>query len=389
MNGADRVRIPWKHRWRRFRHGTLPLVGFAAVTAATLYLWQGQGPQPQTIGEVESIRVDVTASGDGILAPLPEGQWSLFDEVEANQVVAQLDDAPVRAELVTLQEDLGRLRKEFEAAAAQLTTSEADRSRDHLGESLRLQVEVETRRLAVLDRRMQVEADSLELERNNIQVSCLAPLYAKKLVSEMEMNNQRMLRDEVSRRLAASRKTLTEAEDQQRGAEQRLKGYPGLVPADRVKELAAFEAAVKVQESRIEQLRASIARLAIRAPMHGVICSIERWPGANVRAGDPILTIAANSGRYIVSYLRQEQRIQPSLGMPVDVRLRAAATSPAVRSTVQRVGPQFEPIPLHQCRDPKIPEWGLPVRIALPRELGARPGELLEVTFKTPSAHDG
>jgi hypothetical protein len=53
---------------------------------------------------------------------------------------------------------------------------------------------------------------------------------------------------------------------------------------------------------------------------------------------------------------------------------------------VERVGPQIEEIPPHLCRDAKVPEWGLPVRIALPEPFSGRPGELFEVTFKTHAA---
>jgi multidrug resistance efflux pump len=381
MNGSERVRIPWKQRWRRFRHGTLPVLGFVVAAAATFYLWRNQGAMPQTIGEVESLRVDVTATSDGTLAPLSERPWALFEEVESNQVVARIDDTPIRAQLATLTEDLVRLQKELTAATDRLTVSEADRSRSHLSDGTRLQLEIERARLVVLERRIQVETDGLELERRNMRVSSLEPLFAKKLVSELEIKSERMLRDEVAKRLAANTKLLGEAGTQQKGAEHRLAQFPGLLAADTAKELAPIATAVRVQESRIREIEAAIGRLAMRAPIRGMICAIHRWPGANVRAGDPVLTIAAESGRYIVSYVRQEQRIRPTLGMAVEIRMRAPVGR-VVQTKVERVGPQVEPIPLHQCRDPKVQEWGLPVRISMPRELTARPGELLEVTFK-------
>jgi hypothetical protein len=42
-----------------------------------------------------------------------------------------------------------------------------------------------------------------------------------------------------------------------------------------------------------------------------------------------------------------------------------------------------EAVPPHQLRDPKTVEWGLPVRIVLPTGAILRPGELVDVTFKT------
>jgi hypothetical protein len=113
-----------------------------------------------------------------------------------------------------------------------------------------------------------------------------------------------------------------------------------------------------------------------------MICAIHAWPHSAIRAGDPIVTLASDKGRYLVSYVRQEQHVEPKEDMAVDVRKRLAI-SPTVRTIVERVGPQVEPIPVHLCRDPKMPEWGRPVRITLPDGFPGRPGELFEVTFKT------
>jgi multidrug resistance efflux pump len=360
----------------------------AACAAATLYLWGQQGVLPETIGEVEAVRVDVTASVDGALVPLAGGQWSLFDEVEFNQVVAQLDDSPIRAQLATLTAEHARLQKELDAESAKLETAEADRADRHLVDSARLRVEAEDRRLAVLDRRIQVESDTLELERLNIRINSLTPLFAKKLVAELEMKNERILRDQVAKRLASSTKAQGEAETALRAAELRVKECKQFVPAQVTRELAPLAAAVAVQQATIREIEAGIGKLAIRAPIRGVVCAVSRRPGESVRAGDPILTLAANSGRYIVSYVRQQQRIHPTVGMPVNVRV-LAPVSRSLTTVVERVGPQMELIPQHQCRDPRVPEWGLPVRIALPHGCPTRPGELLEVSFRAQAKNDG
>ena len=57
---------------------------------------------PHAIGEIEAIRVEVASPLDGILMPLPklpEGRWALYDTVEPNQVLAQLDDKPLQAQI--------------------------------------------------------------------------------------------------------------------------------------------------------------------------------------------------------------------------------------------------------------------------------------------------
>ncbi len=336
---------------------------------------------PHAIGEVEAIRVDVATGLGGILAPMPQGSWTLFDVVEANQVVAQIDDRPLRAQLGTLTEELGRLRKELAAVAARLSVSEADRARTYAAEKIRLQCELEQRRLTVLERQTQVQMDRLEAQRTSIYFDCLKPLYEKKMISEQEYNNARLTRDEAAKRLAEDLKVQGEAETQQKDAQKRSSQLADYQALDLAKELAPIEAAAVVQQSRIAELELEISRLAIRAPIRGRVVAVHHWPRENVKPGDPIVTVAAEQGRYLIGYVRQEQHIRAKVGMQVDVRVRAAISRP-VSTVVERVGPQVEPIPLHLCRDPKMPEWGLPVRITCPKDFAGHPGELFELTFK-------
>jgi multidrug resistance efflux pump len=388
MNGTQYIPIPWRYRWRRFRYGTLPWMGFFAFAALLLWVWSRQGVMPNALGEVEAVRVSVAAAVSGKLVPLPQGPWSLYEKVEADQVMAQIDDQPLQAQLKSSTQELERLTQELKAAGDKLKVSEADRARSQWMDSVRMVTELEQYWLIVLTRQVQIETDRLELQRRNTRVDCMKLLYDKKMISELEMNTERMLRDEVAKRVGENQKALAEAVRHQKEAEKRLAALPKLQVADVQAQLEPVRVAAKVQAARIEEVKVQIDRLPIRAPIRGMICAINHWPGENVQAGEPILTLAPEQGRYIVSYLRQEQRIEPRVGMPVEVRLRVPM-SRAVISTVQYIGPQVEPIPSHQCRDPRIPEWGLPVRIFLPKDFAAHPGELLNVTFKPASKGDG
>ncbi|MCU0963001.1 MAG: HlyD family secretion protein, partial [Pirellulaceae bacterium] len=120
--------------------------------------------------------------------------------------------------------------------------------------------------------------------------------------------------------------------------------------------------------------------LESRAPLAGTVVAVHRYPGQSVRAGDPILTIASEQARYIVSYIPQERGAPPTVGWGVKVRARTVGSQPR-ESVVESVGPQIELIPVHQRRHPQVPEWGLPVRVLLPEGLEVRPGELIDVTF--------
>ena len=56
-----------------------------------------------------------------------------------------------------------------------------------------------------------------------------------------------------------------------------------------------------------------------------------------------------------------------------------------VQGTVDTVGATVEPVPARQLRDQRLPEWGLPVRLSVPPDAGLRPGEMVNMAFKTTS----
>jgi multidrug resistance efflux pump len=382
-NGMEKIPTPWRLYWHRFRYSTLPLIGLGSFAVCTLLLWKGQGEMPHAIGEIEAIRAEVSSPLAGILVRLPKQEaWALYETVEANQPLAQLDDRPLQAELAAFKQELDRIEKELGAVRAKLDVSEADRKLTYASDAARLWVELEQHGLIALERQAEVAVNAIEAQRRTVYYDCLKPLYDKKIVSELELNNARYLRDEAKKRLDENTKVAGLADVQKAATQTRLDKMDEFMPADIKKELAPIIQAAKVQEAKIEEVNVQIGRLTIRAPIHGMIAAIHHWPGSAIKTGDPILTIASDERRYIVCYVRQEQHVEPHVRMEVDVRKRAAI-APIVGSTVERVGPQIEPIPIHLARDPKYPEWGLPVRIALPEKFVGHPGELFEVTFKT------
>ncbi len=345
-------------------------------------MWQRQGQRPNAVGEVEAVRIDVAAGADGLLTALPNSQWTLFDRVESGQLLARLDDRTVRARLETARSELARLREEVDAEEARIALDHSDRQRDHQQEAVRLTWQAQGYRLEMLDRKTLVETDRMDLKRQEAELEYLERLGARAGLSDLEIRARRMGRDEAAARLAENEAALAEAEQLWKAAVEALGKYPPLESPSLRRLLAPLEAAVDAQESRITEVQLEIDSLEVRAPISGTICAIHCWAGQHVRAGDPIVTLAADHARYIISYVRQEQQFQPRPGMPVAVRLRLPGARP-MDTSVERVGPQVELVPPHHRRDPAVLEWGQPVRIAPPQGLPLRPGELVDVTFQT------
>ncbi|HEY4760674.1 MAG TPA: HlyD family efflux transporter periplasmic adaptor subunit [Thermoguttaceae bacterium] len=381
MANTKRIPIPWSHRWRRLRYNFIPGAFFVLSLCLTVWLWQRERMVPNAIGEVEAVRLDVAALADGTLVPLSRGHWSLFETVVDHDVIARLDDSIVKAQLDVFQKELARLSSELQAVAAKEKATDFDRRQTHQRELARLTLQLESNRLNVLDRQVQIEFDQIDLKRRQFRLEYLQSLHKNNVVTELDYQDEKMLRDQVERRLNDNVKALEEAKKQQQEAQERLESLPDYQKLELETLLDPIVRAIDAQQARIKELQLQIDNLEIRAPITGTICAIHRWPGQTVRAGDPIMTIAADTGRYIVSYIRQENIIRPQPGADVLIKVREPKAV-TVASKVEQVGSQMEMVPLHQLRNVQLPEWGVPVRISIPNNLVVKPGELVDVSFK-------
>ena len=145
---------------------------------------------------------------------------------------------------------------------------------------------------------------------------------------------------------------------------------------------AALKSQVNELRSKYDHLEEQIKASVIEAPVSGTITAIKGQPGEFVRQGQEIITITQDTGAYIVSYVRPGSAIVPKRDQTVVVR--GADGRRSAYSRVQEVGSQIELIPEHQLSNAKRPEWGIPVRIAMPdaSRLPLRPGELVVLNFK-------
>jgi hypothetical protein len=127
--------------------------------------------------------------------------------------------------------------------------------------------------------------------------------------------------------------------------------------------------------------------LDITAPFGGQVVKVDCNPGQAVASGQTLFRIASDRGLSITTYVRSDQRARPEPGMAVDIREESDAAR-TFHAVIERVGPQYEPIPSAQLRDRKAEEWGVPVIISLPPEAKLKPGELVYVGW-LPAASAG
>jgi len=135
------------------------------------------------------------------------------------------------------------------------------------------------------------------------------------------------------------------------------------------------EAAVRIQRGDD-----STDVMEVPAPISGMITVRHAQPGARVRAGEPILRIAATRSETIVCHLPEhwQQSVEP--GQQVSVRHHEGGAA-WLETVVAGIGPQVESVPAHQLPDGVTPAWGLPILIEMPPALVLKPGSLVEVRF--------
>ena len=144
----------------------------------------------------------------------------------------------------------------------------------------------------------------------------------------------------------------------------------------------SVQAMIDAKQQDLTDADARLEALQIRSPISGTVTHVHLRPGQAVQAGNPILEISADRSVAIVAYLRQDQQlINPTKGMPVQVYLNRRPVQTVV-GQVETVGGQVESVPGRQLRDQKVPEWGLPVRVAVPEGVVLRPGEIVTLDFK-------
>jgi multidrug resistance efflux pump len=365
---------PLNQQWKRIRYQLVPVITMGLSLLATAYLWKQNSNARDVVGEVHMRTVTASSLRDGVL--LRQDRSSLYDTVEKGQIVARLDSASTQRDLVALQLDATRLRSEMPAEPS-----------DEAG---KLAWHQEKARLDELVAEVSLEADQLVAA----EASALYRAASDKSEKGDESDDPDKLKtdlDAIRQRVTAEKKTLhdlTKARFDARAAYEAKKA--SLTPAV-LTSLTPLRDALGRLESRLGSIKNQAASLVVHAPVAGKIVAVNRHAGQSVSAGEAIVTIASEEGNEIIAYVRQDQSVRPATNLLV--RVRSHTGGPSFDGKVIKVGPAMQPVPLHQLRNPKVEEWGVPVTIVVPerknkdgQRLTMRPGELMDVKFLTGTA---
>jgi multidrug resistance efflux pump len=335
----------------------------------------------------------------------------LFDPVKAGQPLAEVDtvtdselvdEARLRAQLAAAGAEAEQLSAQLIPTQEKLRADTANMQMNQKDNWRRFEMDVDSARLRILDLQATVAAERVTLQGLAVQMKISQKLLDEEAIVPFEWEKIKVQYEGVAQRVRENERLLEQAKEVVALAEQRRDEFTAQ-ELPRPSEDAALEAIrkqIEVQEKvmrgLLDQLAAWQARRSVelKSPIDGRVIPIHgqrndtllqrpgeelmRREGEVVRAGDPILVVAEAQPTEIVMYVNEQLLGYVKKGMPVE--LRKTRTPPQVaRSTIGDVGPTVELMPQRLWRSPTIPQWGLPVVIAVPAGLDLIPGEIVGI----------
>ncbi len=346
---------PPAHVWRQFRVRALPVVAFVVVSCLAVWLWSKNLANPLVMGTAQGLEADVSCPVDGTLSEL---RVLRFQEVREGDILALVN--PARPEV--LSNKLAVLRARMDVVRAEGGLDGGDKIR-----YAQLHLDWMQERTDLAEFKAQLAWAEREFER-------VTKLVEDKIVDPSQYDIAR--RDAEQARQSVELKTAT-VEDTEAALRR-------LDPTTSAEDSPAVVAALNVLEQELRLAEATLEPIPIVSPIDGRVSEIRQLPGTTVTGGNPIIKVASPEVQYILGYVGQPLRVEPTLGMKVEVRSRGIHRMVG-EAQITHVGPRIElfDAPLRVRGMGNAQERGLPIVVPVPPEmkLNLRPGELVDLTL--------
>lgn len=333
------------------RHRLLPRHLSAAFWFASLVLVvllaariRGEGASFLGIADASENVVSSETSAEVV------GVWA----TPGQKVVA--GDTLMRLRRPDLEARIGDISRQLQGAMGSATTTNLDVDR----RASQLRSELDSRRTAILG-----QIKSLEEERGRNR-ELVSSLKVGAVPGEVDSANDPMLL-----RIQGLRRQLAAEEQGTADQLEVLRGGGG----DQ-KKLARDMQAVLTKELAL--LQAEKEKLLLRAPIDGVVGSVNVRTGEKIAPFAPMLTISPRNPTLVRAYIHEKVYGDAAVGDSVEVR-SSGARSGAVRGRVVGVGTRIVEFPLRLRKMPQVAVWGREVVVRIPASNPFLLGEMVTV----------
>lgn len=363
MPRSEPIPVPWSVRWREFRISALPIIVFLLVTSVTVVIWQDNATSTGVMGIGEGVRSLVSSPGVVRIQSVMVRPYEMVNAGDPIAVVLPIDPS---AGLGLLQAEMDLARLTFQPSVAEQNSMNFEQIRADL-----------------LTTKAELEIAKVNLARFENQVRRNEPLFKEQLVSEDVYDLSLKTRDMFLAEVIAKSNAVVSVE--KRLDELQSLGVPQTVAPD-----SALGAAIQRLDNLRSQVATNWAPMTLRAPITGMVGNVLRQAGENAVEGELLLTINALTSDRVVAYLRQPYPIEPHVGQEV-VMITRERRPRRLSGSILHVGAHVETITnaLAFIRTGALVDAGLPVVVSIPPEVSIRPGEILDINFRSSRSTGG
>jgi multidrug resistance efflux pump len=323
------------------------------VLIAAVWLWQQNLVNPLLVGTAAGARADVISPQAGRLSQL---HVTLYQRVRAGDPIAVVE----AVDPLVLSNTVRLIQAEMQVIITEAGFRTADKLR--YGQY----------QLDWLRDRADLAVARAELRFAQAEYERIAKLALENVTSESELEQARMEAESAQQLVVEKELAVNMAG--------RL--LQQLDPAQRDAEPASVKAALAVAEEQLRLAEAELHPIVLTSPIDGVVSDVLKYPGGIVATAEPIVTVASPQVDRIVGFLPQPVRLEPAVGMAVEVRSRGLHRALGM-AQITHIGPRIEMFdaPLRVRGMGTAQQRGLPIVVNVPANLRLRPGELVDLAI--------
>jgi membrane fusion protein, multidrug efflux system len=347
--------IPRKSKARRAYMLLLGLV----VVALAVYFIHGYATRNEIKTDDAQVEADVTPVATRVGGVVLHMKIVDNQKVEANQVIAEIDDADYKAKVAAAEADLEGATAQADAADAQvdITKSTSGGALSSAKAALVGQgASVRSAQAGVAAAQAQVSKAKSDLSKAQQDYDRAKKLHDAGAVSGQALEAAQATRDSAQASVDAANANLAAARDSASSAQSKVAEMAGHVesstPVDR--QIASAVAAAKLAHAKVQGAQAALdlAKLQlsytkITAPTAGYVSKLGAHEGQMVQPGMTLVMVVP-AKQYIVANFKETQMDRIAAGDPVDISVDALGGSEfhgRVESISAGTGARFSMMP--------------------------------------------